>query len=154
MCHTLQRVGKTWELMESKADRSRRSITLSAIAIGALRRHRAEQNKQRLQLGAAWEDRDLVFCNEVGRPLDGRNILRASFRPLLERAGLPRLRFHDMRHTAATLLPAQGVHPKKVQDLLGHCTTAFTLDVYSHVTPNMQDEVAATMDPILAASPS
>jgi integrase len=73
-----------------------------------------------------------------------------AFRGLLERAGLPRIRFHDLRHTAATLLLASGTHPKLVQELLGHSSIAMTLDVYSHVTPSMHDETANTMDRILA----
>nr|MBA2701958.1 tyrosine-type recombinase/integrase [Chloroflexota bacterium] len=73
------------------------------------------------------------------------------FHGLLERAGLPRVRFHDLRHTAATLLLASGTHPKLVQELLGHSSIALTLDTYSHVTPTMHDEAAATMERLLGS---
>lgn len=147
--HTLQRIDGQWLLMEPKSDRSRRSITLSVKAKAALLRHRVAQNEQRLAAGPAWEDWGLVFCNEIGQPLDGRNVLRGSFRRILGKTGLPVIRFHDLRHTAATLLLTQGIHPKKVQDLLGHSTISLTLDTYSHILPNLQDEVAATMDDLL-----
>jgi len=81
--------------------------------------------------------------------LDGTSILRRSFYPLLNRGGLPRIRFHDLRHTAATLLLVQGVHPKIVQDLLGHSTINLTMDVYSHVLPNLQEEAATKMEALL-----
>jgi integrase len=77
--------------------------------------------------------------------------MRRSFYPLLERAGLPRMRFHDLRHTAATLLLAQGVHPKIVQEMLGHSTISLTLDTYSHVIPGLQEEAAAKMEALLAS---
>lgn len=79
------------------------------------------------------------------------NLTRRSFHPLLERAGLPRMRFHDLRHTAATLLLAQGVHPKIVQEMLGHASIALTLDTYSHVTPTLQAEAAEKMQAVLTA---
>ncbi|MBI3469167.1 MAG: site-specific integrase [Planctomycetes bacterium] len=79
------------------------------------------------------------------------NFIRRSFLPLLERAGLARIRFHDLRHTAATLMLAEGVHPKVVQERLGHATIGMTLDTYSHVLPSMQKEAAAKMDRLLRA---
>ena len=81
----------------------------------------------------------VVFTNEFGRPVDASN-LRRSFTNLLPKAGLPRIRFHDLRHTAATLLLSGGVHPKIASEMLGHASVAFTLDVYSHVTETMQRE--------------
>jgi integrase len=143
--HTLQRTPGAWSLAEPKTERSRRSIKLSAAAVAALREHRKRQVEVRLA-AAAWHDHNFVFCQDKGEPLDGRNLYRTSLYPLLRRAGLGRMRFHDLRHTAATLLLAQGVHPKKVQDLLGHSTIALTLDTYSHVLPNLQDEIAERMD--------
>lgn len=87
-----------------------------------------------------------VFVNYEGNPVDRNNLSRRSFRSLLKRAGLPRIRFHDLRHTAATLMLQQGVHPKIVQERLGHATIGITLDIYSHVLPNMQKEAAEKMD--------
>jgi integrase len=75
--------------------------------------------------------------------------MRRSFRPLLRRAGVPTIRFHDLRHTAATLLLSQGVHPKVVQERLGHSQIAITLDTYSHVLPSMQRDAADRLDSLL-----
>lgn len=80
-------------------------------------------------------------------------MIRRSFHPLLEKAGLPKIRFHDLRHTAATLLLAAGENPKIVAEMLGHSTVNMTLNVYSHVTPSMQKQAAAKMDAILTAAP-
>ena len=85
-------------------------------------------------------------ANELGRPVDRGNLVRRSFLPLLESAGLPRIRFHDLRHTAATLLLIQGEHPKVVQERLGHSTLGVTLDVYSLVLPNLQRQAAERLD--------
>ncbi len=103
----------------------------------AAQAHNRGYLSQRL-LAGAWEGNDLIFPNEVGRPIEAQNLMRRSFYPLLERAGLPRMRFHVLRHTAATLLLAQGVHPKVVQEMLGHSTISLTLDTYSHVIPGLQ----------------
>ena len=101
-------------------------------------------------MGAAWDDQDLLFPNAGGRPLDVRSLVRRSFLPLLEAAGLPRIRFHDLRHTAATLLLGQGVHPKVVAEMLGHSRISTTLDLYSHVTPTMQREATVALDELLS----
>lgn len=132
---------------EPKSQRSRRSVMLAPLAIAALKRHRARQAKQRLS-AVMWEDNDLIFANDVGRHIDASN-LRRSFRLMLERAGLPTIRFHDLRHTAATLLLMQGVHVKVVSEMLGHSTVSLTLDVYSHVLPSLQAEAAAKMEALL-----
>ena len=100
-------------------------------------------------MGGVWEDNDLVFSNTIGGPLEPHNVVRRSFHPLLERASLPRIRFHDLRHTAATILLGQGVHPKIVREMLGHASIALTLDTYSHVTPTMYEAAADAMDAAL-----
>ncbi len=138
-------------IAEPKTAGSRRHVMLSQRPIEALRRHRVGQAAERLRIGANWEDNDLVFANEVGRPIAAGNLLRRSFEPLLKRAGLPRIRFHDLRHTSATLLLGQGVHPKIVSEMLGHSKITTTLDLYSHVTPTMQREAVQAFDAILAA---
>jgi len=84
----------------------------------------------------------LGFLRYTWRPPRKSNLIRQGFRPLLARAGLPEIRFHDLRHTSATLLLAQGVHPKIVLERLGHSTIAMTLDTYSHVLPTLQREAA------------
>ena len=92
----------------------------------------------------------MVFANQIGRPIEKQNLLRRSFWPLLERTGLPHIRFHDLRHTVATLLLEQGVHPKVVQERLGHSTISVTMDTYSHVVPALQREAADELDRIFA----
>jgi integrase len=131
-----------------KTKRSQRQITLTQLAIEVLRRHRVRQNSERLE-SPVWEDVDLVFPNLVGKPLDGPNLLHYHFHPLLKRSGLPRIRFHDLRHTAATLLLGRGVNPKIVSEMLGHASVGITLDTYSHVLPTMQQSAAAEMDAAL-----
>jgi integrase len=138
----------TLAIAEPKTAGSRRQVTLTRGAIEALRRHRVAQAEERLR-AVFWDSRGLVFSTEAGTPVDVRNLIRRSFAPLLEKAGLPRIRFHDLRHTAATLLLGRGVHPKMVADLLGHTRISTTLDLYSHVTPAMQKEAVAVMDAVL-----
>jgi integrase len=116
-----------------------------------LRRHREAQTRERLRAGSAWHDHDLVFPNALGKPLEAGNLLRRSFWPLLKRTGLPHIRFHDLRHTAATLLLGKGVHPKVVAEMLGHSRIAVTLDLYSHVTPTMQQQATEALDALFLA---
>ena len=144
--HTMLRTAAGLHLTEPKTARSRRRIALAPNAREALRAHRGRQAAERLQLGRAWEDQDLVFANAIGKPVEAGNLLRRSFLPLLTKAALPRIRFHDLRHTAATLLRSQGVHPKVVSELLGHSSIGLTLDTYSHVLPDMQQQAATAMD--------
>ncbi len=127
-----------------------RSIRLTRRAVEALKSHKAAQNTERLKLGDLWQDNGLVFCTHAGKPLDFRNLTTASFKPLLKKAGLPDVRFHDLRHTCATLLLSRGHHPKLVQELLGHASVAMTLDRYSHVLPGMGDQTAAAMEAALS----
>ena len=145
----VQRVRGQWLFSEPKTAKGRRVITLPESAVGALKRHRARQSEVRLE-APIWDDHDLVFPNGVGRPIGKWNLLRRSFVPLLERAGLPRIRFHDLRHTAATLLLSLGEHPKVVQERLGHSTIAMTMDIYSHVMPTLQRQAADRLDTLLA----
>ena len=137
---------------ETKTHRSQRRIRLSGLAVAALKAHKARQNEERLLAGADWKDYDLVFASTVGTPLRASNLLRRDFKPLLREAGLPEIRFHGLRHLAATLLLSQNVHPKKVQELLGHSQISITMDTYSHALPGMHDEAADQMDKIFAAS--
>jgi integrase len=115
-----------------------RQLRLTRRAVEALKSHKATQNAERLKLGDLWEDNGLVFCTMCGKPLDFRNVATTSFKPLLQKAGLPDIRFHDLRYTCATLLLSRGHHPKLVQELLGHASVAMTLDRYSHMLPGME----------------
>jgi len=147
---TLQRGKGTLTIAEPKTPRSRRKVAMAPQAVDALRRHRQAQIADRLAAGPAWQDWDLVFANEVGAPVNRDRLIARSFNPLLARAGLPRIRFHDLRHTAATLLLAQGVHPKIASEMLGHANIAVTLDRYSHVTETMQQGAARAMGELLS----
>jgi integrase len=132
-----------------KNRQSRRAVLLPKLAATALADHRARQATEREQQGGCWEEHGLVFPNLVGRPLTPSNLRQRSFFPLLARAGLPRIRFHDLRHSCATLLLSEGIHPKIVSDLLGHSQIGITLDLYSHVTATMQAVAAEAMDRLL-----
>ena len=137
-----QRTREGWTFTEPKTGAGRRSVTLPTVAIDALKVHRVSQNEERLALGPAWDDLDLVFANERGRPLERQNVLRRSSRPLLERAGLRPIRFHDLRHSAATLLLAEGVHPKVVQERLGLDDQRHD----GHLQPRSADDAARGRD--------
>ncbi len=132
-------------LMEPKTPRSRRVIDIEPRVVAVLRRHRAAQEMEHRVAGEVWVENDLVFTTPTGHPLDGRDIIRSWFRPLLAKAGLPPIRIHDLRHSYASIALALGVHPKVVQEALGHSTIAVTLDLYSHVVPSLQREAAKEM---------
>jgi integrase len=134
------------------ASRTENAIELAPAAFDALRRHRIRQAEVRLRAGGAWDELGLVFANEIGRPLHPANLTRRSFRPLLERAGVPQIRFHDLRHTCATILLARGSAVKQVSEMLGHASVAITLDIYGHVTPTMHRAAAATWSDVLAVA--
>ena len=125
-------------------------ILLTAPAVGALLRHREAQDRERATAGSGREDNHLVFRSTTGTPLNRHNLVRRSFKPLLEKAGLPGIRFHDLRHTCATILLSKGKHPKYVQALLGHATVAITLDTYSHVLPGMDDGLCEAIEDALS----
>jgi integrase len=127
---------------------SRRTIDLPQRALEALRSHRKHQLEEMLR-ARSYEDSDLVFATRKGTPLDAQNIVNRYFKPLLKRTGLAPIRWHDLRHTCATLLLGRGVHPKLVQHLLGHASITMTLDRYSHWIPSMGRHAAEGMDKIL-----
>ncbi len=147
---TLTRKGGHLLLGEPKTRKSRRTIQLAGRALGALKVHCKAQLEERMAHVGLWEDHGLVFATQAGTLINPSNLTKRSFKPLLEKAGLPRVRFHDLRHTAATLLLMQSVHPKYVQELLGHSTIAITLDTYSHVLPSMGDHTAKAMEAALS----
>ncbi len=124
-----------------KTKRSRRSIPLDAGTLVILRAHRARQAQERLAFGPGYANSDLVFTREDGTPVNPRG-LSDTFNLLIRDTGLPRIRLHDLRHTFATLALQSGAHPKVVSDRLGHSTISFTLDVYSHSIPSMEEEAA------------
>ena len=148
--HTLFRGAGGWSLEPPKSREARRRIDLSRRAIVALEAHRAQQAEERLALGPAWADHGFVFTDVSGEPLSGTAVYRRQFAELLDAAELPAsTRFHDLRHTFATLLLLRGVHVKIVSSMLGHSTIRLTLDTYSHVLPGMQKTATDAMDAIL-----
>ena len=132
-----------------KTAKSRRTVKLNRPAVEALKRHHERQFEESTILAGEWQDYGLVFATTNGAPVDPSNLVGRSFKPLLKKAGLPNIRFHDLRHTCATLLLSSGVHPKLAQELLGHATIAITLDTYSHVLPGMSDQAASAMESVL-----
>lgn len=128
-----------------KSDRSRRTIPLPATSAKILRAHRARQAAEALALGPEWPDLGLVFTSGAGTLVEPRNLSRF-FDQLIAAAGVRRIRFHDLRHTCASLLLAQGVPARVVMDVLGHSQLAITTDLYSHVMPTALREAADAMD--------
>jgi integrase len=135
---------------EPKTKRSRRTIHLTQIAMRKLKGHLERQQEEMEHLGDLYRDQGLVFTTEVGTPINPTNLRKRSLRSLLEHAGLRRVRFHDLRHTCATLLLSKNVHPKYVQELLGHSSVSITLDTYSHFVPGMGKHTAQTMEDMLS----
>lgn len=133
---------------EPKTQKSRRSVMIAPFALEALKRHRVSQLEAKVKAGECWQEHDYVFCTLQGRHL-GPNHVVVEFKKLLTRAGLPNIRFHDLRHSAATLLLSLGIHPKVVQELLGHTQISITMDVYSHVLPGMQQDAMRQLDAAL-----
>jgi integrase len=127
-----------------KTRSSRRQILLVSVSVDALGRHLARQREKRLLLGL--ETTTGWSSPHRGQAPAPSNFLQRSFYPLLERAGLPRIRFHDLRHSAATLLLGLGIHPKIVSEMPGHSQIAITLDLYSHVTATMQQEAVRAFE--------
>jgi integrase len=148
---SLQRTSTRGVVFEPpKTALSRRTIKIGANVKTALKTHRTRQLEARLAAGMRWQDTGSVFTTSIGTPLDPR-ALTIDFRRTLAKAGLPLIRFHDLRHSAATLALAQGIHPKVVAEMLGHSRISLTLDVYSHALPNLQSEAAEKMSSVLAS---
>jgi integrase len=133
-----------------KTKGSRRTVKLTQSAVKALRGHLKRQLEEIDSAGSLWRENGLIFASESGHPLDRRNVTTHRFKPLLKEAGLPQIRFHDLRHTCATLLLTKNVNPKVVSEMLGHASVAITLDTYSHVLPIMQDSAAKAMEDALS----
>lgn len=133
---------------EPKTSRSRRTVPLPVPCVEQLRAHRVRQATERLRAGSMWLDHDLVFPSLFGTPLDPRNALRAC-QAVAVRAELGHAKLHTLRHTCASLLLAQGVHPRVVMETLGHSGISITMDTYSHVLPQQQrdgaDKLAAAL---------
>lgn len=140
-----------WIFTEPKTASSRRTIPIGRTTLEALRTHRKLQAEDRLRAGSMWHDGDLIFASTIGTPLDASNI-RVLYRAQLRGAALPMIRFHDLRHTTATLLLEAGVHPRAVADRLGHATPSLVMNTYGHVTQRMQAGATAAMDAVLSGA--
>jgi integrase len=133
----------------TKSGKGRR-VRLTRRAAAALREHKKRQLEERLRLAGLWQDQNLIFPNETGRPFNPSNLRSRSFKRIKARASIREdLRFHDLRHTCATLLLSEGVNAKVVSEMLGHASITVTLNTYSHVLPDMQDSAADAMEAAL-----
>ena len=145
---TLVRAGNSLVFGEPKTARGR-VVALTARAVDSLKAHRGRQ-----QAVGLYESDGLVFRTpQAGKPVDHRHLTYRYFQPILDRAGLPRIRLHDLRHSCATLLLSRNVNPKIVQELLGHANIGMTLDTYSHILPGMMDPAVAAMEDALEDPP-
>jgi integrase len=137
---------------QPKSEKSRRSIALSPSTFLVLNEYRKEKGAESLLLDRSLTDTDLVFSSPEGKPLRPNTITRA-WSMLAEKCGVKRIRLHDARHTHATLMLKQGIHPKVVQERLGHSSINITLDIYSHVTPGLQEAAAKRFDDLICRRP-
>ncbi|HEX5809434.1 MAG TPA: site-specific integrase [Anaerolineales bacterium] len=134
--------------LEPKSKSGTRTIKLGKRALEILRAHKREQEELVESLGLDWTNLNLVFPSGVGTPLTASNI-RRDFRQLLTSSGLPKIRFHDLRHTAASLMLNHGIPVLIVSKRLGHSKPSITLDVYGHLIPSKQEEAAQLMDDLM-----
>ncbi len=142
---TGSRIGGEYIEGAPKSERSRRAISVPAVLIEELRRHKAAQNAERLELGQHWRDEDRVFASPDSGPT-GATTIRKALNRALERAELPHIRFHDLRHSAATSLLSAGGSLKDLQEMLGHSTYSLTADVYAHVLEDQRKATAERLD--------
>jgi integrase len=148
---TLTYSGGKHLLSEPKTKKSRRTVRLTSGAVAALRDHFGRQMEEMDRLNSLYRPGGLIFSSQTGSIINPSNLRNRSFARLLTRAGLSGrgVRFHDLRHTCATLLLSRNVNPKIVSEMLGHATIAITLDTYSHVLPDMQEKAARAMEEAL-----
>jgi len=150
---SMQRIaGEGMVEADTKTHRSRRSVSLPPSVAEVLRKHRVGQRQERWLAGEAYADHGLMFATVLGSPPD-LSCIGKVFRRILKQAGLPNMRFHDLRHTHASLMLKAGVHPKIASERLGHAAIGITLDTYSHVLPNRQEEAARKLDEQLFGPP-
>ncbi len=143
-----ERIQGGYRFKEPKSMTSRRLVILPAMTVEALVEHKAKQNEEKRRAGAGYKDRDLVSAWPDGTMIKPDYVSR-EFRKILKELRLPLVRFHDLRHTHATHLMMQGVHPKVVSERLGHSSTRITMDLYTHVMPSLQKEAAEQVDSYL-----
>jgi integrase len=145
----LQRIDGNLTLVEPKTERSRRTLVVPPTILENLREHEKRQAVERHWAGSKWTENGMVFTNLSGGPLQARNVIR-EFHKALKTAGLKRIRFHDLRHSCATLLLVQHVPARVVMEVLGHSEISTTMDTYSHIVPELQQEAADRVEAILS----
>jgi integrase len=136
-----------FELRHPKTAGSRRTLEIPPVTVEALRAHAVRQRQQRLLADSSWQEQKLIFTTRVGTPVDTTNVLHG-FQKILREAGLAKMRFYDLRHTHASLLIAEGVHPKKIAERLGHASIKLTMDLYGHLFQGSDKESAERMQKI------
>ena len=147
----LQRFDGETRLVEPKTARSRRTLALPASIGRVLKEHRNWQQSERAAAGEKWTETGLVFTTPNGKPIDATKVSK-DFHRHLDRAGLTQRRFHDLRHSCATLLLVQGVSPRVVMEVLGHSQISLTMNTYTHVLPELRRQAADRMDELLDRS--
>lgn len=148
--YAMQRVDGEPQFVEPKTEKSRRSLVMPAVVLDALKAHRARQATERLAAGEHWQDWGLVFPSTAGTPLDSRNVTK-TLQKILASAGLPRQRFQDLRHAAASFYLAQGLDLREVMEILGHSQIALTANTYTHILPKLKRDAADRMDALLTS---
>jgi integrase len=142
--------GRGWVVGASTKSGKGRRVRLTRQAVVALKDHHKRQLEERMRLAGLWQDQGLVFPNETGSLFNPSNLRNRSFKRIKTRSGVREdLRFHDLRHTCATLLLREGVNAKVVSEMLGHASITITLNTYSHVLPDMQDSAVDAMEAAL-----
>jgi integrase len=144
----LQRIDQRLQLVPPKTEKSRRTLVMPPLIVDALREHQKRQVAERIWAGSGWRETGLIFANRTGGPIQARHVIE-QLHQLLADAGMRRIRFHDLRHSCATLLLVQGVSPRVVMEVLGHSEIALTMNAYSHVVPELQRDAASRMQAIL-----
>jgi integrase len=145
-----EQTGTTVRYKEPKTGRAR-TVALSPMLVEELRAHRLRQAEELLRLGIKVTDETFVCAREDGLPLQPQTLTH-EWKRLVAKTGLPRIRFHDLRHAHATHMLASGVHPKIASERLGHSKVGITLDLYSHVLPGMQEDAVAKVDAAMQAA--
>jgi integrase len=136
-------------MLDQKTKAAKRSIQVGAGTLKVLNDHHQRQSAERYTPGTQWKDTDLIFTSSIGTAVNYKNMLDRSFKPLIQAAGVPNIRFHDLRHTAASLMLNQGVPIFKVSKILGHAKPSITSDIYGHVVPNAMDGIGDMMDDLI-----
>jgi integrase len=142
-------MGGGYQEAEPKTEKSRRTIVLPDFALDALRNHGERQSEIKRKAGEFWQEHDYVFCTPLGTHIHPGHDILEEFKKLLKKVDLPDIRFHDLRHSAATMLLGMGVHPKIVQERLGHHDIGTTMNIYSHVLPSMQEGAMKQLNTLL-----